>query len=95
MINEVPYMASFHELHTCMMTTSMHDLPSGSLDHDDFYCLLVIYKHNAAESARMDELAGVCERRIVRDKPPLDLVIAYQQLARLARRRAAQLRAAR
>lgn len=63
--------------------------------HRRFYLLVGVYRL-AATITELRELATTCDRRRQRDRErmPLDLIIEYLRLARLARWRAQQLEAA-
>lgn len=84
----------FGELHASIMA-GRYSLGQDGDDHDAFTGLLISYQTVAHDSALLDGLADVCNRRIARAHLPLDLVAAYGALARLARWRAEMLRSTR
>jgi hypothetical protein len=82
---------SLPELHQRVLTAH-YATNTGSAAHDALNWLLTQYQAADDDMTTLTALALTCEHRLARtaDHLPLDLINAYNRLARLARWRAAQ-----
>lgn len=81
----------FTKLHAALLALSPE--PTGNPPHDDFYQLAIKYKQHSDNPGQLLAIAACCRGRLQRQSNtlPLDVLQAYERLARVASWRARQL----